>query len=233
MHKADATIRKPHVPDSTGGLADSPLSPRAMEEYDQLRQSIIALTPTVERKVLLFVSATGGEGTSHTVAGFGVLLASAGGRPLLVDANLRSPVLHEALGTDKAPGTADLLCGQKTLEQVIKPTGFSNLLLVPAGDPPENPGSLLTDAKVESAFRQMRTETDWVLVDTPAVTAFNDAVALSSGVDGVILVVRAEKTRWEVVQNARRRLETGKSRILGVVLNDRKLHIPGWIYKRL
>ena len=56
---------------------------------------------------------------------------------------------------------------------------------------------------------------------------------LADNGDGVVLVVRAEKTRWEVAQSARERLENGKSNILGVVLNDRKLHIPGWIYRRL
>lgn len=233
MHKVADTTKKRERPGETRSDVGGSLSPRAMEEYDQLKQSIISLMPEVERRVLLFTSATEGEGTSSTVANFGIFLESAGERPLLVDANLRNPVLHEIFALDKTPGVAELLSGRETLERVIRPTRFLDLLLVTAGSLQGNPFSLLSDPRIDSVFQQMKAASTWVLIDTPAVNMFNDAVALGSRTDGVVLVVRAEKTRWEVARNARQRLENGKANIIGAVLNDRRLHIPEWIYGRL
>ena len=209
------------------------ISPRAMEEYNHLKQSIISLMPDTKPRALLFASATEGEGNSNVVANFGMVVAAAGESVLLVDANLRSPVLHELFAIERNPGMAELLSGQGTLKQAIKPTPLSTLSLITAGSLPQNPSPLFAPETVDFIIRGMKAEADWVLFDAPAINAFNDAIVLGPRTDGVVLVVRAEKTRWEVAQNARERLESGKANILGVVLNDRKFHIPGWIYRRL
>ena len=79
----------------------------------------------------------------------------------------------------------------------------------------------------------MKAFADWIIFSCPPVNAYNDAAALAGMVDGVVLVIQAEKTRWEVAQSAKDRLEKAGANILGVVLNDRRHHIPEWIYKRL
>jgi capsular exopolysaccharide synthesis family protein len=211
----------------------APIPARAVEEYNHLKQSIVTLTPEMTQRALLFASATDGEGNSNVIANFSIVLAAAGEKLLLVDANLRNPVLHDLFGADKDHGFAELLSGQQTLEQVIKPTYLPNLSLITAGSLPQNPSPLFAPAKLDPVIREMKTHAEWVLFDAPAVNAFNDGVALGLKTDGAVLVVRAEKTRWEVAQNARERLQAGKANILGVILNDRKLHIPNWIYKRL
>lgn len=209
------------------------VSAKAVEEYLYLKQSIVGLLPDTKQRALLFASAAEGEGASGVAASFGIVLASTGERVLLVDGNFRNPLLHELFAVAKSHGTAELLSGQEKLKQVIKTTHVSNLSLVTAGSLPQNPSSLFVPEATDAAIRQMKKEADWVLLDAPAITTFNDAVALGPRTDGVILVVRAEKTRWEVARNGRERLEAGKATVLGVVLNDRKLHIPEWIYKRL
>ncbi len=215
------------------GNGHGSLPVRAMEGYNQLRQSIVALLPEGEPRLLLFASAGEGEGSSGVAANFGMVLATSGERLLLVDANLRSPSLHEFFTLGKNPGLAELLTGEKTLRQVIKATHLPNLLLIPAGSLPQNPFPLFANGKVDSLLQQMRAGVDWVILDAPAINIFNDAVAVGARTDGVVLVVQAEKTRWEVAQSARRRLESAQANILGVVLNDRKTHIPEWLYRRL
>jgi Mrp family chromosome partitioning ATPase len=74
---------------------------------------------------------------------------------------------------------------------------------------------------------------EWMLFDSPAINASGDALAIASKVDGVVLVVLSDKTRREVAQSAVRRLEAARAKVLGVVLNRRKMPIPEWIYKRL
>ncbi len=209
------------------------ISVGAMEEYNRLKQSIVNLLPEEKQRVLLFAGAGPGDGSSRVATNFSMVLASSGERLLLVDANLRSPALHGFFAIGKNPGLAELLSGEATLRQVIRPTHFRNLLLVTAGGLPQNPFPLFGNGKADSAIRQMKGEADWVIFDAPAVNVFNDAVSLGAKTDGVALVVQAEKTRWEVAKNARQRLESGKANVLGVVLNDRKLHIPAWMYRRL
>jgi capsular exopolysaccharide synthesis family protein len=209
------------------------ISIRAMEEYNYLKQNIISLTPEMKRRALLFAGATAAEGNSNVVASFGMVLASAGERLLLVDANLRNPVLHEFFAVEKNHGMAEVLSGQERLKEVIKPTHFPNLSLVTAGSLPQNPFPLFAAVMTGPIVCDMKAEVDWVLFDAPAISVFNDAIALGPRTDGVVLVVRAEKTRWEVAQSAKERLEDARANILGVVLNHRKFHIPAWVYRHL
>ncbi len=226
-----ATRQQKSAGAGTNGKSFVPL--KTMEEYNHLKQNIVSLMPDTKPRALLFASATEGEGNSNVVANFSMVLASTGEKLLLVDANLRDPVLHELFVVEKNHGMAELLSSRETLEQVIKPTHLPNLSLVTAGSLPQNPFPLFAPGAIDFIVREMKAEADWVLFEAPAINMFNDAIALGPRTDGVVLVVRAEKTRWEVVQNARERLESGKANILGVVLNDRKFHIPGWIYRRL
>ena len=131
------------------------------------------------------------------------------------------------------PGVTQLFCGKDDLLAVMQRTETDGLFVVTAGSPVANPCSLFESASINARIEQMRNEADWILLTTPPVNAYNDALALATKVDGVVLVVEAEKTRWEVAQSARERLEDARANILGVVLNNRKFHIPGWIYRRL
>ena len=115
----------------------------------------------------------------------------------------------------------------------MKRTETEGLFMVTAGSPVANPFSLFESASINAVIESMRNEADWILLTAPPVNAYNDTVALAKKVDGVVLVVEAEQTRWEVAQSAKERLEDARANILGVVLNNRKFHIPGWIYRRL
>ena len=214
-----------------------PLGPKASsrmaEEYTRLRQSIVAATPELKARVLLFTSSTAGEEAATVLANFGRALARSGERVLLVDTDLRGPMLHGLVGMDGGPGVAQLFSGKSELPAVMQRSETEGLFVVTAGSPVANPSSLFESASINALIEQMRKEADWVLLTAPPVNAYNDAVALAKKVDGVILVVEAEQTRWEVAQSAKERLEDGRVNILGVVLNNRKFHIPGWIYRRL
>ena len=231
--KSTKRVKRQRESDTAKSNGKGSISPRAMEEYNHLKQSIVSLLPKARQRALLFAGATEEDGNSDVIAKFSLVMASAGEKLLLVDTNLRNPVLHDLFRVEAQGGLADLLSGEEKLERVIKPTHLPNLSIVTAGNLPSNPSSLFALGKLDVLVRDMKTQADWVLFDAPAINMFNDAVILGRGTDGVVLVLRAEHTRWEVAQNARERLESGKANILGVVLNDRKFHIPGWIYRRL
>lgn len=208
-------------------------SARMTEEYTRLKQSIVGATPKLKTRVLLFTSSTAGEEATTVLADFGRLLVDSGERVLLVDTDLRGPMLHELFGVDASPGVAQLFSGRSELLAVMKRTETEGFFIVPAGGPVANPSSLFESASVNAAIEKMRKEAGWTLLTAPPVSAYNDAMVLAKKVDGVVLVVEAEQTRWEVAESAKERLEDAKAKILGVVLNNRKLHIPGWIYRRL
>jgi Mrp family chromosome partitioning ATPase len=77
----------------------------------------------------------------------------------------------------------------------------------------------------------LKSHADWVLFDSPPIHKYSDAAILANEVDGVIMVVQAEKTKWEVTQNARDIITKGNAQILGAVLNKKQFHIPALLYK--
>ena len=79
----------------------------------------------------------------------------------------------------------------------------------------------------------MKERADWVLFDSPPITHHMDSVVLAPKVDGVVMVVEAERTRWEVAENARKSIKGGNGNVLGVILNKRRYPIPEWLYTRL
>jgi capsular exopolysaccharide synthesis family protein len=211
------------------------------EEYSRLKLNILSENPDAKIKSLLFSSPAGGEGTSTVLTDFAILLASQGEKVLLVDANFRSPSLHERFHLGSDNGLAELLLQKSTLQQVIKETGVRNLSVITNGmadrgpstvdDGPFNPENLSN--AIAPYLEKMKEEMDWVLFDAPPVNYFDEALALSGKVDGVVMVIQAEKTRWEVAQSAKQRLEDSGGRILGVVLNKRRFYIPEWLYETI
>ena len=209
------------------------LPPQVVEEFQRMKHLILNANTESDIKTLLFASAKEGEGTSTTIRNLAITLASGGDTVLLVDANLRNPVLHDFFNVDKRNGLTELLLGKKDLSRVIKETKINNLSIITSGSTHSNPSSILESAFFASVTEQMKEYATWILFDAPSINSFNDSSTLAAKVDGIIMVVQAESTRWEVAQNAKERIENGKIKLLGVILNKRKMYIPDWIYKML
>ena len=138
-------------------------------------------------------------------------------RVLLVDADIRAPRLHMSLGAANAPGLSDYLLGDVDELQItqVGPTG--NLCLIPAGKATKDPGELLHRARLKKLLDRMSQLFDWVIIDSPPALAVHDASLLADVCDGVLFVVRASATDFEVAEKAAAEFQ-GKN-LLGVVLN--------------
>ena len=209
------------------------ITPKTVIEHHRLKYNLLRLNPAKKMKALLFSSSARGEGTSTVLINFATSLAADGDRVLLVDANLRNPSLHGAFDLERENGLTELLLNQRTLEEVIKETGIPHLFVITSGVFFSNPFVILESDSLKTRTEEMKANADWVLLDCPAITSCNDAASLAGSVDGLILVVEAERTRWEVAENARKSIKSGNGNVLGVVLNKRRYHIPNWLYKRL
>jgi capsular exopolysaccharide synthesis family protein len=216
------------------GESESKGMAAVVEEYRRMKHKILTFDPNNTIKTILFCSSDKGEGKSTVLLHFGQILASEGYRVILVDGNLRRPVLHRLLRAERDYGLGDFQLRGKNLNvtELMKETPLDNLWVITSGFHP-NPGAIFEEEAFESQLEQLKAHGDWVLFDSPPLNSCNDAIALAGKVDGIVMVAQAEKTRWEVVQESKARLEKSGGRILGVVLNKRRFHIPGWVYKRL
>jgi len=208
--------------------------PDIAEEYQRMKHGLVSAASGERVKAVMFVSSNEGEGTTTTVVNFAVHLCAESHSVLLVDANLRSPAFHESFGLERAGGLSDMLNDRKNLLDVIVESKIRNLSVIPAGTAFATPAVLFESKNLDAAISQMKRSFDWILFDAPPVNLYNDAALLAPHVDGVILVVEAERTRREVVMRAKGLLQQrGTVRLLGAVFNHRKLHIPDWAYKLL
>jgi capsular exopolysaccharide synthesis family protein len=151
----------------------------------------------------------------------------------LIDANLRLPSQQTAFRVDMPLGLGDVLLGPTTLTAAVQEDIAPGLSLLAAGQAKESPAQLLTVASLHSVIMALLSLYDWIIIDSPPVTSYPDVATIAAAAGGAILVVEAEKTRQEVVEEAKRVLEVSGVDLLGAVLNKRRYHIPNFIYRRL
>jgi polysaccharide biosynthesis transport protein len=176
---------------------------------------------------VLVTSTAPGEGKTATALNLARVLASAGDRVLLVDADLRKPEAHEAAGARRGPGLTDVLAGDAALPESIQalPGG---LAFLGAGAAGPGSGDLLTVERLDLVLAAARGLYRWVVVDTSPVGAVSDPLVLAPRADGVVVVAAADTTPRAAVRRTLDRLADSGARVLGVVLNrarvDRHAH---------
>ena len=212
----------PATPLSLITIAD-PGSP-ASEAYRTLRTNIHFSSLDNPLKALLITSTDPGEGKSTTLANLAVTMAQAGNRVLVVDCDLRRPSIHRLFGLGNTAGLTTMMLEAHAKEKPpLQATGVPGLTVLTSGPLPPNPSELLGSRRMSDVLTQLRGEADIVLVDTPPIIAVADAAILASKVDGVLLVVQANKTRRELARKAKTALEKANANLLGVVLNNVKM----------
>lgn len=198
--------------------ATNPRSPVA-EAYRQLRTNIQFSSLDRPIKTLLVTSTSPEEGKSTTLANLAITMAQADRRVILVDCDLRRPVLHQLFRVGNGVGLTTVVANRDAQEIPFVPTEVPGLLLLPSGPLPPNPSELLGSNRMAEVIEQLKQQADYVLFDSPPIVVVTDAAVLASKVDGVILVIRAGKTKREYAQRAKAMLEKVNANLLGVVLN--------------
>lgn len=169
-------------------------------------------------RTLLVTSPAAHEGKTTVLLNLALAFVESGRRVLVIDADLRRPSIHRALGIPNEGGLADML--QKG---AAWPEGFhrvtEGLECLPSGIKPQNPGSLLSSRHMAKLLEQARERADLVLIDSPPVLAVSDCLPLTAQVDGVLLVTRFGVTERRSLERAKALLEKVGARLVGVVLN--------------
>jgi capsular exopolysaccharide synthesis family protein len=215
----------------TAGPKGTPQVNRVAESYQRVLHAIQSRQGTKPGSAILFVSAAHGEGTSTVARELATLLVRDGKtRAVLVDANLRTPSQHTAFGVERADGLTEMVLRGLPLDEAVRNGSGSPVPLVTCGRPASHPTQVLGALGLRMALQALRAKFDLVIVDGPPATVYSDAGMLAPLVDGVVLVVEAEKTRWQVAEQAKRTLEESGARVLGAVLSRRQFHIPEALY---
>ena len=191
----------------------------AGEIYRGLRTALLFASPQHPPRTILITSAGVGEGKTVTTINIGLAFAQMGARTLLVDADLRSPRCHEVLGFSNDVGLNELLVSQAEPTRAIRPSRAAGLYVLTAGSRPGNPGALLGSNKMRELLATFGQQFDHVLIDSSPALEANDAIMLSTMVDGVLLVAGPLVAKTSFRDMCARLLHV-RARILGVVMNE-------------
>ncbi len=235
-------------------LPDWQLPPELIKEFSMLKGKIQQSQAQQGTQVIAITSALPKEGRT-TIAFFLALMLSQSlngyhsrwqkryfqsepaskdkSKVLLIDGNLERPMLHRLFNTSLSPGLTDFFFNAQSNAIFTRMIAAGHLYLVTAGTKYPQSNDIFASAGMPDLFARLKENFSYILIDAPAVFDHPGTISLSRLVDGVLLVVKANQTRLEVIDEAKLRLQDAGARVLGVVLNERRFFIPQMIYNRI
>ncbi len=188
------------------------------ERFRTLRSRLYQMASTRQLKRVLITSSVPSEGKSFVASNLAQsIIRQEDRRVLIIDADLRAPRLHVMLGAPASPGLADYLRGEADVSRVLQNGAEGNLYFIPSGSEVKNPSELLASERMKKLLDSVTPMFDWILLDSPPTLPVHDASVLADLCDGVLFVVRAGQTSYEVAEKGA--LEFRDKNLLGVVLN--------------
>ncbi len=191
---------------------------RCAEQFRTLRSRLYRLREKRPIRTLLITSASPGEGKAFVALNLAQAIARQHERrALLIDADLRASRLHVRMGAPSAPGLSDYLAGEADEFSIVQADAKEDIFFIPAGRPVSNPAELLANNRLKSLLGRMAPVFEWIIVDAPPVLPVSDASVFAGMCDGVIFVLRAGRTAFDLAQTACQ--EFRENNLLGAVLN--------------
>ncbi|MCB0190478.1 MAG: polysaccharide biosynthesis tyrosine autokinase [Anaerolineae bacterium] len=191
-----------------------------VEAYRTLRTNIQFSNHNADLNILLVTSSTNGEGKSMTAANLAVIMAQTNKHVVLIDADMRRPVVHRTFRTSNRIGLSSLLVDPHlNLDTILAQRKVSNLKILPSGPVPSNPAELLSSPQMGILLDKLREQADIIIIDSPPLLAVTDASILATQVDGTLFVVESGRVHSRACQRAVGMLAQVGIAPLGVVLN--------------
>jgi tyrosine-protein kinase Etk/Wzc len=212
---ADAQGKKP----GTHLLAALKPNEAAIESLRSLRTALQFAMLDAANNIVLISGPTPGIGKSFTSANFAAVLAAAGKRVVLVDADMRKGHVHQFFGLERGTGLSELIAGTQSLAKVIHTAVAPGLDFLSTGTMPPNPAELLMSPSAQDLLKTLSAQYDMVLIDTPPVLAVSDTAILAPQAGTTFLVVRANVSSLGEVQEATKRLQQSGVTVKGVIFN--------------
>ena len=208
-------------------ITDENIPFNIVEGYKSIRTNIVFALGTAPRKTIIVSSAAPHEGKSTTAANVALAFAQISGRVLLIDADLRKPVLHRTFVADNSTGLSTLIISMSTIDDSIRRHVMGDLDLLPSGPLPPNPSELLASAQFETLLSMLSQRYDYIIIDTPPMNVVSDALVMR-GVGGIMLVARYAQATYEELSEAMKKVSLSGANMLGFILNDVERHPAGY-----
>jgi polysaccharide biosynthesis transport protein len=196
---------------------DSPRSPIA-DSFRVLRTNLDFANVSKMHKIILVSSADGGEGKSTIASNLAAIMAQSDRKVLLIDGDLRRPMLHNLVEKSNLRGLSDIFRERASTRDVITPTGDKNIALIASGPLPPNPTELLASPRMDQILAELRDYADFIIIDGPPFIV-PDASVLADKVDGLILVVRPRYSKRGPVRAMSEQFQRINADVMGVVIN--------------
>jgi capsular exopolysaccharide synthesis family protein len=186
--------------------------------FERLQTSLSFTLSDKTLKVVVVTSAVKDEGKSYIAANLAVATAQMGRHVLLVDANMRHPRQQDIWQIPNSIGLSNVLIGQAQLQTTAR-EALANLEVLTSGTISPNPVALLDSQRIAALIQEASTDYDFVIIDTPALNVFADAILLDKLADGTLLVVRPGVINSTEANAAKTLLEQARTHVLGMVMN--------------
>ncbi|MBX3461763.1 MAG: CpsD/CapB family tyrosine-protein kinase [Planctomycetes bacterium] len=197
------------------------------EQVRALRNRLVAMNPDGEPKTLVVTSAVRDEGKTVSALNLAMAMAELERQQVvLVDADMRRPGCERHLNLNPEPGLADVLLGRTTVDKVLRPAGYRQLMLLGPGTRVANPAEVLSSSRLDELLHRLKERFQYVIVDTPPVLPSTDAGVLAARVDGTLLVVRLERSLKKQTREALRTLQDMGANVLGSFVTELRGHDP-------
>jgi capsular exopolysaccharide synthesis family protein len=192
------------------------------EAYRTLRTNIEFSNLDKPLNTIMVTSAVPQEGKTTNTVNLALTIAESGKKVIIIDVDLRVPLIHKVFNSDSKPGLTNVLVLNKKLSEVIKKADEinSNLYYITSGPIPHNPSELLGSEKMKAVIEELKEQADTLIFDSAPVIGFADSLELANQVDGVVLILNAGMVTRDAAKQAKALLEKAKAKILGVVLNN-------------
>ncbi|RYD93731.1 MAG: polysaccharide biosynthesis tyrosine autokinase, partial [Sphingobacteriales bacterium] len=164
------------------------------EQFRSLRTNLSFIGIDETDNTILLTSSVSGEGKSFTAVNLALSFTLTGKKVALMEIDLRKPKLSKLLGIDRSPGITDYIINKAGFDEVVKPTEYNNLFLVPAGTIPPNPSELLLKERFAELMKEVKEKFDYVIIDTAPIGPVTDAFLLKRFADVTIYMVRHDVT---------------------------------------
>nr|WP_318509307.1 CpsD/CapB family tyrosine-protein kinase [Bacillus sp. T3] len=207
----------------------NPKSPIS-EQYRTIRTNIQFSSVDEKVKSIMVTSAEPGDGKSTTAANLAITFAQQGKRVLMVDADMRKPTVHYTFQVQNIYGLTNVLTKTVPFEHAICVSDVENLEILTSGPIPPNPAELLASKAMLDFITTIERQYDMVIFDSPPVLAVADAQILANLCEGIIMVVSSGKTEIDAAAKAKEMLAGAKGKVLGAVLNNKKLEKSNYYY---
>jgi len=207
------------------------------EAFRTLRSNLEFMSLDKQGKSFLITSSFVQEGKTFNAVNLALSIAQAGRRVLLMEADLRRPVIHKSFGLERTPGLTDYVLGNYSwedivntitdvmlgdfeLEEILRTPGLDNLNIILGGTKPPNPAEILRSKRFGELLQKADQEYEIIIIDSPPILPVVDATEIAPYVDGVVMVYTVGKIGRGVLKRAKMTMDNVKANVWGVVLNN-------------